>query len=60
MDGTGDAGSKTNDLVVTAASGVQANVGDTVVIRGVVATDKDFGAGYTYALLVEEATVTVE
>jgi hypothetical protein len=60
MDGTGSAADKTDDLVVTAATGVQANVGDMVVIRGVVATDKDFGSGYTYPLLVQEASVTVE
>lgn len=60
QDGTGSAADKTHDLVVTAPMGVQANVGDLVVVRGKVATDKDFGAGYTYALLVEEATVTAE
>ncbi len=60
QDGTGSAADKTHDLVVTASTGVQADVGDVVVVRGKVATNKDFGAGYTYALLVEEATVTVE
>jgi hypothetical protein len=60
QDGSGDAASKTNDLVVTAATGVQAAPGNVVVVRGTVATDKDFGAGYTYALLVEQATVTAE
>ncbi len=43
------------DLLVTTAD--VATVGDSVVATGIVATDKDFGAGYTYALLVEDATV---
>ena len=60
QDGTGSASEGTHDLVVTAPAGVRANVGDLVVVRGTVATDKDFGAGYRYALLVEEASVTVE
>ncbi len=35
-------------------------VGDTVVVRGKVATDKDFGSGYRYDVILEEAKVTVE
>ena len=61
QDGTGDAASKTADLLVTAAMGTaQVKPGDVAVARGKVATDKDFGAGYAYALLVEGATLTVE
>ncbi len=30
-------------------------LGDTITIRGKVALDKDFGAGYVYPLIVEEA-----
>ncbi len=55
-DGTGGAGA--DDLTVTTTS--QAAVGDTVVIKGRVAVDKDFGAGYRYAVLIEDAAVTVE
>lgn len=55
-DGTGDAGS--NDLTVT--TDAQAAVGDTVLVKGALTLDKDFGAGYRYDLLVEHATVTVE
>jgi len=56
QDGTGAAGS--NDLTVT--SDAAAKVGDVVVIAGTVATDKDFGMGYTYDVIVEKATLTTE
>jgi hypothetical protein len=56
QDGTGDA--KTNDLLVTSKQ--TAKVGDQVTISGVVAVNKDFGSGYAYALLIEDATVTVK
>jgi hypothetical protein len=35
-------------------------VGSTVVVRGIVATDRDFGSGYQYSVLIENAKVTVE
>jgi len=56
QDGTGEAGS--NDLTVTTSA--TANVGDTVVISGILAADKDFGYGYQYSVLVEDAEVTAE
>jgi len=56
QDGTGAAGS--NDLTVT--SDATAQVGDVVVIAGTVATDKDFGMGYKYDVIVEKATLTAE
>ena len=56
QDGTGNAGS--NDLLVTTTG--QAKPGDTVLIEGKVALNKDFGAGYKYNVLVEDAKVTVE
>ena len=55
QDGTGDAGSGTNDITVT-SSGTTA-VGAVVLVQGIVAVDKDFGAGYRYAVIVEEASV---
>jgi len=55
-DGTGAAGS--NDLTVT--SDGMAKVGDVVVIAGTVGTDKDFGMGYKYDVIVEKATLTAE
>jgi hypothetical protein len=53
QDGTGGPGA--NDLTVT-TNGTAAK-GDVVVVRGTVATNKDFGAGYSYAVLIEEATI---
>ena len=55
-DGSGAAG--TNDLTVTTDATVA--VGDVVVVRGKVVTDKDFGSGYRYAVIVEKAAVTKE
>jgi hypothetical protein len=53
QDGTGNPG--TNDLIVTTNETV--NKDDVVVVRGKVTADKDFGAGYKYAVLVEDASV---
>lgn len=47
-----------NDLTVTTAD--TAAVSDTVLVRGTVVTDKDFGFGYRYDVLLEESKVTVE
>jgi len=55
-DGTGATG--TDDLVVTTLA--TANVGDTVLVNGSVSADKDFGSGYRYDVIVEDAEVTVE
>lgn len=55
QDGSGDASKGTNDLTVTTLDEV--NLGDTVTITGTVSTEKDFGAGYSYALIVEDAKV---
>lgn len=54
-DGSGSAADNTNDLVVTTKE--QAKIGDVVVANGVVHTDKDLGSGYSYKVLVEEATL---
>jgi hypothetical protein len=56
QDGTG--GKDTNDLTVTTSA--TAAVDDTVVVTGVIAADKDFGYGYKYDVILEDATVTVE
>ena len=55
-DGSGSDGS--NDLTVTTDG--MAKVGDTVLVQGTLVTDKDFGSGYKYDVLVEGATVKVE
>ncbi len=56
QDGTGDANS--NNLVVTSKQ--TANVGDQVTISGVVVVNRDFGSGYSYPLLIEDASITVK
>lgn len=56
-DGSGADG--TNDLTVTTAATVP-NVGDTVLVTGTVGLNKDFGMGYSYDVIVEDATVTIE
>ena len=54
-DGSGSAKDKTDDVLVTTKD--QTKVGDVVVAKGVVHTDKDLGSGYSYKVLVEEATL---
>lgn len=56
QDGSGTAGS--NDLTVTTNDPTA--VGDVVVVKGTAATGKDFGAGYKYDVILENATLTVE
>jgi hypothetical protein len=55
QDGSGEMAKGTNDLTVTTEAAVA--VGDIVTATGTVAIDRDFGAGYTYALMLEDATV---
>lgn len=55
-DGSGAEG--TNDLTVTTDAVVK--VGDLVLVTGTLATNRDFGSGYSYALIVENAKVKVE
>lgn len=42
---------------VTVTSQMVCKVGDVITIEGVVAVDKDFGHGYVYKLIVEEAEI---
>jgi len=56
QDGTGSG--ETADLTIT--SDQAAKVGDVIIIEGTVAVDKDFGAGYFYEVIVENAKITVE
>jgi RecJ-like exonuclease len=56
-DGSGAEG--TSDLTVTTTT-AQPNVGDTVLVTGPVSRNKDFGMGYQYDVIVEDAQVTVE
>ena len=56
-DGSGADG--TNDLTVTTAGDLPA-LGATVVVTGPVTLNKDFGMGYAYDVIVEDAEVNVE
>ena len=55
QDKTGNIAKQDNDLLVTSLN--DAKVGDKVQIQGTVGIDKDFGAGYSYSVLVENAKV---
>lgn len=54
-DGTGSDGNSTHDILVTSTS--ETKLGDVVTATGVVRTAKDFGSGYAYKVLIEEATL---
>lgn len=58
QDGTGDAAAKTHDLLIT-TDGTCA-VGDLITATGTVTVEKDFGAGYSYELLLEDASIEVD
>ncbi len=55
QDGTGDPLQNTHDLVVTTTRDLA--VEQIVTLQGTVAANRDFGAGYTYQVLVEEADI---
>ncbi len=55
QDGTGDQKQGTHNLVVTSQD--VPSVGDVVTVSGTVTKDKDFGAGYLYKVIVEDATI---
>ncbi len=54
-DGSGTAG-KDNDITITTND--RASVGDVVVVKGTVRVDKDFGSGYKYPVIVEDAKLS--
>lgn len=56
QDGTGEAG--TNDLTITTDG--EAAVGDTVLVKGILDLNQDFGYGYKYDVIIQKASVTVE
>jgi hypothetical protein len=58
QDGSGDAAAGDNDLIVTTKA--ETAVGETVVMNGTIVLDKDFGAGYSYPVLLDDASLTSE
>lgn len=55
QDGSGNAKDGNNDLVVTTQD--IPKVGDIVTANGTLCKDKDFGSGYKYDVIIEEATI---
>ena len=58
-DGTGNEKKLTDDLVFTAAS-TSIKAGDKVIATGKVVVNKDFGFGYFYKVLIQDATFQVK
>jgi hypothetical protein len=55
QDGTGDPAKNTHDLVVTSSD--IAEIGAIISIEGILAADKDFGFGYRYDVIIEDAVL---
>ena len=55
-DGSGSEGK--NDIVVT-TDGLT-KVDDTIVVNGILSTDKDIGSGYFFPVIIENASIKVE
>jgi len=55
-DGSGQPQSHDFDLVVTTLD--TAKVGDVVTVKGVLHLNRDFGSGYVYPIIVEDAKLT--
>ncbi len=56
QDGTGNPLNNSHDLVIT-SNDLPAK-GDIILIEGTVTKDKDFGAGYKYDVIIEDATIS--
>ncbi|MCF6291087.1 MAG: DNA-binding protein [Desulfobacterales bacterium] len=57
QDGTGHPEQRTHDLVVTTSAQPEENW-DIITVHGTVSADKDFGAGYFYPVIIENASVS--
>ncbi|NVN90741.1 MAG: DNA-binding protein [Desulfuromonadales bacterium] len=55
QDGSGSETKATHDLVCTSLD--KAAPGDIVTVTGTLAKDRDFGAGYTYAVIIEDVLI---
>ncbi len=54
-DGTGNISEGTNDIIATSQDSPV--VGEVVTVKGTVYKDKDFGAGYKFRVIMEQASV---
>ena len=57
QDGSGTAKAGTHDLTITTKATVR--VGSQIEATGKLSKNKDFGAGYSYSVLMEDATIEV-
>jgi hypothetical protein len=57
QDGSGTGGAD-GDLLVTTGGAATPAVGDVVTVKGVVHTNRDFGSGYSYAVMIEDAALS--
>ena len=55
QDGSGSSADNTHDVLVTTTD--KAAIGDVVLAKGVVHLDKDLGSGYSYKVLIEDASL---
>jgi hypothetical protein len=58
QDGSGVEKDGTNDITITSAA--EARLGDVITVTGTVVLDKDFGAGYAYKVMLQNATIAVK
>jgi hypothetical protein len=56
QDGTGSPDDNTHDLVVTTALDPEADW-DIITMEGVLTANKDFGSGYSYSVIIEDANL---
>ncbi|HEY3308925.1 MAG TPA: OB-fold nucleic acid binding domain-containing protein [Desulfuromonadaceae bacterium] len=54
QDGTGSQAKRNHNMVCTSSE--MAKVGDVITVTGILAKDRDFGSGYRYDAIVENAT----
>jgi len=57
QDGSGSEAKKTHNLVCTSTTDV-GDIGDVVTVTGTLIKDRDFGAGYKYPVIIEDAKIT--
>lgn len=58
QDGTGSLNKKDHDLVVTTKA--LPDVGGIITVNGILLKDKDFGSGYKYDVLIDNAEIVAE
>jgi hypothetical protein len=56
QDGTGNPSANTHDLVITTDIELEADA-DIITMEGVLTANKDFGSGYSYKVIIEEAKI---